>query len=155
MNFKGIKGISINRYLSTTIDNFLPRLVFKWQLANTFIHLKIRTDWTLCDERMNIKFAHLQIPICGCVHCLRCQQRGMLNKREFYRLKKKSFWAWELKGRRLFQLEFGVVYSCLEDKMYKARKGKGAFCNDERIQVSDVEGNSLLSSLSKVHLLYI
>ncbi|XP_056869455.1 inositol monophosphatase 1-like [Takifugu flavidus] len=37
------------------------------------------------------------------------------------------------------QLEFGVVYSCLEDKMYKARKGKGAFCNDEKIQVSDVQ----------------
>lgn len=39
-----------------------------------------------------------------------------------------------------FQLEFGVVYSCLEDKMYKARKGKGAFCNDEKIAVSDVKG---------------
>lgn len=38
------------------------------------------------------------------------------------------------------QLEFGVVYSCLEDKMYKARKGQGAFCNDELIQVSDVKG---------------
>ncbi|XP_017261801.1 inositol monophosphatase 1-like [Kryptolebias marmoratus] len=37
------------------------------------------------------------------------------------------------------QLEFGVVYSCLEDKMYKARRGKGAFCNDEPIQVSDVK----------------
>ncbi|XP_077364827.1 inositol monophosphatase 1-like [Festucalex cinctus] len=37
------------------------------------------------------------------------------------------------------KLEFGVVYSCLEDKMYKARKGKGAFCNDERLQVSDVQ----------------
>ncbi|XP_019942912.1 inositol monophosphatase 1-like [Paralichthys olivaceus] len=36
------------------------------------------------------------------------------------------------------KLEFGVVYSCLEDKMYKARNGKGAFCNDEPIQVSDV-----------------
>ncbi|XP_034717963.1 inositol monophosphatase 1-like isoform X2 [Etheostoma cragini] len=36
------------------------------------------------------------------------------------------------------ELEFGVVYSCLEDKMYKARKGKGAFCNDEPIKVSDV-----------------
>lgn len=33
-----------------------------------------------------------------------------------------------------------MVYSCLEDKMYKARRGKGAFCNDEPIQVSDVEG---------------
>ncbi|XP_034427672.1 inositol monophosphatase 1-like [Hippoglossus hippoglossus] len=37
------------------------------------------------------------------------------------------------------ELEFGVVYSCLEDKMYKARNGKGAFCNDELIQVSDVK----------------
>ncbi|KAF7213561.1 inositol monophosphatase 1-like [Nothobranchius furzeri] len=37
------------------------------------------------------------------------------------------------------ELEFGVVYSCLEDKMYKARRGKGAFCNDEKIQVSDVK----------------
>ncbi|KAM9774889.1 inositol monophosphatase 1-like [Syngnathus typhle] len=37
------------------------------------------------------------------------------------------------------QLEFGVVYSCLEDKMYKARKGKGAFCDDDRLQVSDVK----------------
>lgn len=41
-----------------------------------------------------------------------------------------------------FQLEFGVVYSCLEDKMYKARRGQGAFCNDEPIQVSDVKGNA-------------
>ncbi|XP_056290079.1 inositol monophosphatase 1-like [Pseudoliparis swirei] len=37
------------------------------------------------------------------------------------------------------ELEFGVVYSCLEDKMYKARKGKGAFCNNEQIRVSDVK----------------
>lgn len=26
--------------------------------------------------------------------------------------------------------------------MYKARKGRGAFCNDERITVSDVKGNT-------------
>ncbi|XP_029313628.1 inositol monophosphatase 1-like [Cottoperca gobio] len=37
------------------------------------------------------------------------------------------------------KLEFGVVYSCIEDKMYKARKGHGAFCDDEQIQVSDVK----------------
>lgn len=35
-----------------------------------------------------------------------------------------------------------MVYSCLEDKMYKARRGKGAFCNDEEIKVSDVKGNT-------------
>ncbi|KAG9278439.1 inositol monophosphatase 1 [Astyanax mexicanus] len=34
-------------------------------------------------------------------------------------------------------LEFGVVYSCIEDKMYTARRGKGAFCNGEPLQVSD------------------
>ncbi|XP_065132456.1 inositol monophosphatase 1 [Paramisgurnus dabryanus] len=36
-------------------------------------------------------------------------------------------------------LEFGVVYSCVEDKMYTARKGKGAFCNGQPLQVSDQE----------------
>ncbi|XP_041669585.1 inositol monophosphatase 1-like [Cheilinus undulatus] len=36
------------------------------------------------------------------------------------------------------ELEFGVIYSCLEDKMYKARRGQGAYCDDEKITVSDV-----------------
>uniref|UniRef100_A0A6Q2ZCF7 Inositol-1-monophosphatase n=1 Tax=Esox lucius TaxID=8010 RepID=A0A6Q2ZCF7_ESOLU len=35
------------------------------------------------------------------------------------------------------KLEFGVVYSCIEDKMYTARRGKGAFCNGQPLQVSD------------------
>ncbi|XP_026873957.2 inositol monophosphatase 1-like isoform X1 [Electrophorus electricus] len=34
------------------------------------------------------------------------------------------------------QIEFGIVYSCIEDKMYTARKGKGAFCNGAPIKVS-------------------
>lgn len=37
------------------------------------------------------------------------------------------------------QIQFGVVYSCLEDKMFTARRGKGAFCNGEPLQVSDQE----------------
>ncbi|KAE8290452.1 Inositol monophosphatase 1 [Larimichthys crocea] len=37
------------------------------------------------------------------------------------------------------QVEFGVVFSCLEDKMFTARRGKGAFCNGEPLQVSDQE----------------
>ncbi|XP_023264791.1 inositol monophosphatase 1-like [Seriola lalandi dorsalis] len=37
------------------------------------------------------------------------------------------------------QSEFGVVYSCLEDKMFTARRGKGAFCNGEPLKVSDQE----------------
>uniref|UniRef100_A0A1A7YZP7 Inositol-1-monophosphatase n=2 Tax=Iconisemion striatum TaxID=60296 RepID=A0A1A7YZP7_9TELE len=35
------------------------------------------------------------------------------------------------------QVEVGVVYSCLEDKMFTARRGRGAFCNGEPLQVSD------------------
>lgn len=38
------------------------------------------------------------------------------------------------------QVEFGVVYSCLEDKMFTARRGKGAFCNGEPLQVSEQAG---------------
>ncbi|XP_006830877.1 PREDICTED: inositol monophosphatase 1 isoform X2 [Chrysochloris asiatica] len=37
------------------------------------------------------------------------------------------------------KIEFGVVYSCVEDKMYTGRKGKGAFCNGQRLQVSRQE----------------
>nr|XP_057916370.1 inositol monophosphatase 1-like [Doryrhamphus excisus] len=37
------------------------------------------------------------------------------------------------------EIEFGVVYSCIEDKMYTARKGKGAFCNGVPIKVSGQE----------------
>ncbi|KAM9321720.1 inositol monophosphatase 1-like [Pholidichthys leucotaenia] len=34
------------------------------------------------------------------------------------------------------KVEFGVVYSCLEDKMFTARRGRGSFCNGEPLQVS-------------------
>ncbi|KAG7523668.1 hypothetical protein JOB18_001672 [Solea senegalensis] len=37
------------------------------------------------------------------------------------------------------EIEFGIVYSCIEDKMYTARKGKGAFCNGVQIKVSGQE----------------
>lgn len=37
------------------------------------------------------------------------------------------------------KMEFGVVYSCVEDKMYTARKGRGAFCNGQKLQVSQQE----------------
>lgn len=37
------------------------------------------------------------------------------------------------------KIEFGVVYSCVEDKMYTARKGKGAFCNGQKLHVSQQE----------------
>ncbi|XP_076023801.1 inositol monophosphatase 1 [Genypterus blacodes] len=37
------------------------------------------------------------------------------------------------------QVEFAVVYSCLDDKMFTARRGRGAFCNGEVLRVSDQE----------------
>ncbi|CAK6438688.1 unnamed protein product [Pipistrellus nathusii] len=37
------------------------------------------------------------------------------------------------------EMEFGVVYSCVEDKMYTGRRGRGAFCNGQRLQVSRQE----------------
>ncbi|XP_056149119.1 inositol monophosphatase 1-like [Lampris incognitus] len=37
------------------------------------------------------------------------------------------------------QTEFGIVYSCVEDKLYCAQKGKGAFLNGVPIQASGQE----------------
>ncbi|XP_040922303.1 inositol monophosphatase 2 [Toxotes jaculatrix] len=37
------------------------------------------------------------------------------------------------------EIEFGIVYSCIEDKMYTAQKGRGAFCNGVPIKVSGQE----------------
>ncbi|KAK2859656.1 hypothetical protein Q5P01_004276 [Channa striata] len=37
------------------------------------------------------------------------------------------------------EIEFGIVYSCIEDKLYTARKGRGAFCNGVPIKVSGQE----------------
>uniref|UniRef100_H3C6H2 Inositol-1-monophosphatase n=1 Tax=Tetraodon nigroviridis TaxID=99883 RepID=H3C6H2_TETNG len=34
------------------------------------------------------------------------------------------------------QTEFGIVYSCTDDKMFYAQRGRGAFLNQERLQVS-------------------
>ncbi|XP_061877030.1 inositol monophosphatase 1-like [Entelurus aequoreus] len=48
------------------------------------------------------------------------------------------------------EIEFGVVYSCMEDKMYTARKGKGAFCNGVPIKVSGQEDISRSLVLTEV-----
>ncbi|MGH0150358.1 UNVERIFIED_CONTAM: hypothetical protein FKN15_067050 [Acipenser sinensis] len=37
------------------------------------------------------------------------------------------------------KIEFGIIYSCVEDKMYTGKKGKGAFCNGEQLKVSGQE----------------
>uniref|UniRef100_A0A4W3GI26 Inositol-1-monophosphatase n=1 Tax=Callorhinchus milii TaxID=7868 RepID=A0A4W3GI26_CALMI len=39
----------------------------------------------------------------------------------------------------MLQIEVGVVYSCVEDKMYTARRGQGAFLNGQRLKVSGQE----------------
>ncbi|XP_069477374.1 inositol monophosphatase 1 [Ambystoma mexicanum] len=48
------------------------------------------------------------------------------------------------------EIEFGVVYSCVEDKMYTARRGHGAFCNGQKLQVSgqkDITKSLILTEL--------
>ncbi|KAG9478693.1 hypothetical protein GDO78_012381 [Eleutherodactylus coqui] len=48
------------------------------------------------------------------------------------------------------KVEFGVVYSCVEDKMYTGRKGKGAYCNGQKLQVSgqkDVTKSMIITEL--------
>ncbi|XP_038665084.1 inositol monophosphatase 1 [Scyliorhinus canicula] len=37
------------------------------------------------------------------------------------------------------QSEVGIVYSCVEDKMYTARRGHGAFCNGKQLKASGQE----------------
>ncbi|XP_054478970.1 inositol monophosphatase 1-like [Anoplopoma fimbria] len=49
------------------------------------------------------------------------------------------------------EIEFGIVYSCIEDKMYTARKGKGAFCNGEPIKVSGQEDISRSLVLTEIN----
>lgn len=47
-------------------------------------------------------------------------------------------------------IEFGIVYSCVEDKMYTAQKGKGAFCNGVPIHVSgqkDIQKSMVLTEM--------
>ncbi|OBS76541.1 hypothetical protein A6R68_17001 [Neotoma lepida] len=34
------------------------------------------------------------------------------------------------------ELEFGVIHHCTEDRLYTGRRGQGAFCNGQRLQVS-------------------
>ncbi|KAM8966855.1 inositol monophosphatase 1 [Pelodytes ibericus] len=48
------------------------------------------------------------------------------------------------------QVEFGVVYSCVEDKMYTGRRGKGSFCNGQKLQVSgqkDITKSMIITEL--------
>ncbi|KAE8598318.1 hypothetical protein XENTR_v10016799 [Xenopus tropicalis] len=38
------------------------------------------------------------------------------------------------------ELEFGVIYHCTNGNMYTGRKGHGAFCNEERLHVTNETG---------------
>ena len=53
--------------------------------------------------------------------------------------------TWELTGCVLLQTEFGIVYSLVEDKMYCAQRGKGAFLNGVPLKTSGQEGRLLPS----------
>uniref|UniRef100_A0A452SWJ1 inositol-phosphate phosphatase n=1 Tax=Ursus americanus TaxID=9643 RepID=A0A452SWJ1_URSAM len=40
------------------------------------------------------------------------------------------------------ELEFGVIYHCTEERLYTGRRGRGAFCNGQRLQVSGETGGA-------------
>uniref|UniRef100_A0A1B6CID9 inositol-phosphate phosphatase n=1 Tax=Clastoptera arizonana TaxID=38151 RepID=A0A1B6CID9_9HEMI len=42
------------------------------------------------------------------------------------------------------KLQFGIVYSPVQNKMFTAQEGKGAYLNGKAIHVSKIEGNILL-----------
>ncbi|XP_073879042.1 inositol monophosphatase 2 isoform X4 [Macaca fascicularis] len=39
------------------------------------------------------------------------------------------------------ELEFGVIYHCTEERLYTGRRGRGAFCNGQRLRVSGETGS--------------
>lgn len=39
------------------------------------------------------------------------------------------------------------MFSCVEDKMYTGRKGKGAFCNGQKLHVSRQQGEACVLCL--------
>ncbi|CAJ0937959.1 unnamed protein product [Ranitomeya imitator] len=48
------------------------------------------------------------------------------------------------------RVEFGVVYSCVEDKMYSGRRGNGAYCNGQKLQISgqkDITKSMIITEL--------
>lgn len=50
------------------------------------------------------------------------------------------------------QLEFGVIHHCTEERLYTGRRGQGAFCNGQRLQVSRETGGALVAHPSLFHI---
>ncbi|XP_072425925.1 inositol monophosphatase 2 isoform X2 [Chiloscyllium punctatum] len=51
------------------------------------------------------------------------------------------------------ELELGVIYSCVEEKLYTGRKGHGAFCNGQKLQAStqtDLSKALILTELGSI-----
>ncbi|XP_067834356.1 inositol monophosphatase 2-like [Heptranchias perlo] len=51
------------------------------------------------------------------------------------------------------ELELGVIYSCVEEKLYTGRKGHGAFCNGQKLQASnqtDITKALILTELGSI-----
>ncbi|XP_030876029.1 inositol monophosphatase 2 isoform X1 [Leptonychotes weddellii] len=44
------------------------------------------------------------------------------------------------------ELEFGVIYHCTEERLYTGRRGRGAFCNGQRLRVSGETGGASCGS---------
>ncbi|XP_072903116.1 inositol monophosphatase 2 isoform X2 [Hemitrygon akajei] len=51
------------------------------------------------------------------------------------------------------ELELGVIYNCVEEKLYTGRKGHGAFCNGQTLQASketDISKALILTELGSI-----
>lgn len=53
------------------------------------------------------------------------------------------------------QLEFGVIYHCLDGTLYTGRRSHGAFCNGVRLRVSKEKGWCYLFKFSLVYLMAV
>lgn len=81
-----------------------------------------------------------QVSICGHLHRLHRQQAGKLTCQ--LRGEGGGVTGSGLTG--VFccrQTEFGIVYSCVEDKLFYAQRGRGAFLNGEPLHASGQEGD--------------
>ncbi|XP_038185914.1 inositol monophosphatase 2 isoform X2 [Arvicola amphibius] len=47
------------------------------------------------------------------------------------------------------ELEFGVIHHCTEERLYTGRRGQGAFCNGQRLQVSRETGRPVVTAVSE------
>lgn len=97
-----------------------------------------------CD--VNVCPSFHQVSVCGHFHRLRRQQAGKLTCLLQVVGQRAGGGGVTGSGRLtglvcICQTEFGIVYSCVEDKLFHAQRGSGAFLNGEPLHASGQEGD--------------